>query len=199
MASDVRTIVLAAGAGRRLAPRTGGIPKQYWRPEGGRSLLEETVLRLQPLSPPERMLTVVADGHQQHLRSRAQDWSLGEVVYQPMDRGTAAGVLLPLVKVAAASPNAVVVITPSDHGVEDAELFRASIRQAIRRIEANDSEIVLFGVEPSAVTEGLSWIVPASGLPTSDGFRRVASFVESRRSSKRSDCSRWEPSGTRWC
>jgi mannose-1-phosphate guanylyltransferase len=103
------------------------------------------------------------------------------------------------VKVAAASPNAVVVITPSDHGVEDAELFRASIRQSIRRIEANDSEIVLFGVEPSAVTEGLSWIVPASGLPTSDGFRRVASFVESRRSSKRSDCSRWEPSGTRWC
>jgi mannose-1-phosphate guanylyltransferase len=179
MRAEVWTIVLAAGAGRRLASLTGGVPKQYWRPQGGSSLLEETVARLQPFSPPERTVTVVSETHREYLRSHAPRWSIGEVMYQPMDRGTAVGVLLPLVAVASAAPNAIVVITPSDHGVEDEALFGQGIRRAIDRVESGKGQVVLFGVEPSAVSEEFGWITPAErGPAASDGFQRVASFVE---------------------
>jgi mannose-1-phosphate guanylyltransferase len=45
------TIVLAAGSGRRLARITGGIPKQFWSPPGGTTLLEQTLRRMAPLAP----------------------------------------------------------------------------------------------------------------------------------------------------
>jgi mannose-1-phosphate guanylyltransferase len=173
------TIVLAAGAGRRLAPLTGGIPKQYWRPEGGRSLLEDTAARLRPLSPPDRMVTVVDESHRPYVNALPSRPALGRVLYQPMDRGTATGVLLPLMSVAAAAPEAIVVITPSDHGVEDEECFRRGVRRAVSRIESGRSQVVLFGVVPSVISSDFGWITPVEAVEQAEhDFQRVASFVE---------------------
>src|SRR5690606_23822021 len=52
------TVVLAAGAGRRLASVTGGVPKQFWRAAGGRSLLRQTLDRFAPLAPTSRTVVV---------------------------------------------------------------------------------------------------------------------------------------------
>jgi mannose-1-phosphate guanylyltransferase len=180
MANPLWAIVLAAGAGRRLASVTGGVPKQYWKPEGTQSLLESTLERLGPLAVPERTITIVDETHRGHVRALGRTGELGEVVYQPMDRGTAAGVLLPLAAVVASAPDALVVITPSDHGVEDAECFRRGITRAIARVESGTSEIVLFGVQPSSVSVDFGWIT--AGAPTAlvgdARFERVHAFVE---------------------
>ncbi len=174
------TIVLAAGAGRRLASITGGVPKQYWRPEGCQSLLESTLERLGPLAVPEQTITIVDETHRDHVRALGRTGELGEVLYQPLDRGTAAGVLLPLAAVVAQSPDAIVVITPSDHGVEDGEGFRLALNRAIARVQAGGSSIVLFGAEPTAVTMDFGWILP--GPPCrpfgETAFYTVQSFVE---------------------
>jgi mannose-1-phosphate guanylyltransferase len=180
MATSPWTIVLAAGAGRRLSSLTGGVPKQYWRPEGAQSLLESTLERLAPLSLPERTITVVDETHRDYVRRLGDRGELGEIAYQPMDRGTAAGVLLPLAAVAAASPDALVIVTPSDHGVEDAECFRRGLERAVARVESGASDVILFGVEPSAVSVDFGWIT--AGAPTTlvgdARFERVHAFVE---------------------
>ena len=54
METQLWSVVLAAGSGRRLSDLTGGTPKQFWRPTGSTSLVEETLARLAPISPPER-------------------------------------------------------------------------------------------------------------------------------------------------
>lgn len=106
-------------------------------------------------------------------------WRLGDVVYQPADRGTAAGVLLPLLTVLASSPEAIVVITPSDHGVADAGRFRDGIKQAIARARAGSSDVVVFGVEPTVVSADYGWIQPAGTGPLArNAFQRVVNFVE---------------------
>mgnify|MGYP003347202970 CR=1 FL=1 len=103
----------------------------------------------------------------------------GDVIYQPMDRGTASGVLLPLATIVATDPDAVVVITPSDHGVEDPEAFRRGIRLAAARVTARRSDIVLFGVEAGAPSTDLGWITAHAPEPLgSEHFRRVRAFVE---------------------
>ena len=179
MAHELWTIALAAGAGRRLASVTGGVPKQYYRPEGARSLLEETLARVRPLVAPERTLTVVDAGHRPYVESFDPHSPFGEVVYQPMDRGTAAGVLLPLMKVREAAPDAIVVVTPSDHGVGNDECFRKGISRAIARVRSGGCDIVLFGVEPSAIRADFGWIMPATrGTRATTAFQPVASFVE---------------------
>ena len=118
------SVVLAAGAGKRLSNRTGGIPKQFWRPHGGRSLLEETLGRLTPICPAERTVIVVGDQHRKHVRSWPAYPRSGRVVFQPTGRGTAAGVLVGLLPVLAADPD-------GDGGAVTAELC---VQQAIGRL-----------------------------------------------------------------
>ncbi len=169
------SIVLAAGAGRRLASVTGGVPKQFWHPPGGSSLLDSTLTRLSPLCPPERTFIVVNTAQRSFLKQPAA-WEQGRVVLQPDDRGTAAGLLFGLIEVLAAEPDAFVLVTPSDHGVLDPAEFRRGIANAIAHVHRRDS-VVLLGVQPSAVQTDYGWIL-LEGTGDDAGVHRVVSFVE---------------------
>lgn len=176
MLNNVWTVILAAGEGRRLSSVTGGVPKQFWRVPGGRSLLNDTRHRFAPFSPMSRMVIVVDRSHRPHLASTEAARSQGTVVYQPLDRGTAVGVLLGLTPIVAAEPDAIVVMTPADHGVTDSAVFRSGLAEALRHVAATDG-IVLFGVEPSAPLPDYGWIStgPAANIR---GIRSVTAFVE---------------------
>ncbi len=187
------TVVLAAGSGRRLAGVTGGVPKQFWCADGRVSLLRQTLDRFRPLSPPERTVVVVDASHGDYIHAGDVDDSLATIVYQPRDRGTATGVLLGLMPMLAGSPDEVVVITPSDHGVADEELFRRSIREAVEEVRQRDA-IVVFGIEASAPAVDFGWISP-DGVPEGRRFEPVAAFVEKP---TRSEAKRLLASGAVW-
>jgi mannose-1-phosphate guanylyltransferase len=172
VATQLWTVVLAAGAGRRLSGVTGGVPKQFWRGANGRSLLEQTVDRFSPLAPPSRTVVVVDAAHRGHLVGNA----VGKTIYQPGDRGTAAGVLLALTPVLESSPEAIVVITPSDHGVIDDGGFRRGLLDAVRH-GRSPGAVVIFGVQPAAAHHDYGWITPGP-LRSSGALRSVSSFVE---------------------
>ena len=177
MRLDAWSLVLAAGAGRRLSSLTGGVPKQFWRPQGRTSLLEDTLDRLSPLVPARRTITIVDRSHQAFVTAVANPDRLGEIVYQPEDRGTAAGVLLGLLAIVARARDAIVVLTPSDHGVRRPEAYREGLRTAIDSISLYESNIVLFGVEADQPQRDYGWITPAR-VPQPHELVNVASFVE---------------------
>jgi mannose-1-phosphate guanylyltransferase len=176
MTENPWVIVLAAGAGRRLASMTGGVPKQYWRYDGRRSLLEATLERTAPLSPAGRTLIVVDQSHQKYLDGLPSLTRRGRVIFQPRDRGTAAGVLLPLIDVIDADPNAIVLLTPSDQGIGRPDDFHAGIKCGLTAVQAGLTDAVLFGVEPDAALGDYGWISPDARR--SGPLRRVAGFVE---------------------
>jgi mannose-1-phosphate guanylyltransferase len=179
MASPLWSVILAAGRGSRLASVTGGVPKQFWSPHGERTLLEETVDRLSPLTSPARMVTVIDRSHQRYVDSFAGRTRLGHVVRQPADRGTAAGVMIGLVEVLARDAEAVVLVTPSDHGVARPREFRTGVGRAAELIALGRADVVLLAVEPTTPVGDYGWIVP---LPTrkqpAPDCHRVAGFVE---------------------
>lgn len=176
MAAHLWTVVLAAGAGRRLSGLTAGVPKQFWRGAYGRSLLEETVERFLPLAPPARTVVIVDASHRDHLFGSGRRGGIGKTVFQPQDRGTAAGVLLALTPVLESEPDAIVAITPSDHGIIDHARFRQGLLEAARYAGSHGA-IVIFGVRPSVAHSDYGWITP--GPSRSRPFlRSVASFVE---------------------
>ncbi len=169
------SVVLAAGAGRRLASLTGRVPKQFWRPEGGPSLLETTLDRVAPLAKPEHTVVIVDRGHRLHAGQLAGS-RVGTVLYQPADRGTAIGVLMALMPVLQSDPDALVLLTPSDHGIADDRRFRQGVLDVAAHLGSRDV-VTLFGVEPVSATEDYGWIVPADAGPGSR-LQRVATFVE---------------------
>ncbi len=143
------------------------------------SLLQDTVERLGSTTQGSRTV-IIADSTQVD-RARGQVMKTDiTVLGQPMDRGTAPGVLFPLMHILLRDPGATVVVTPSDHAVADNECFRQGIEEAIRSLEIDSGQIVLFGVEADAPRTDYGWIVPGIHLETFPDIplRRVVRFTE---------------------
>jgi mannose-1-phosphate guanylyltransferase len=174
-------LVLAAGSGKRLAGVTGGTPKQFWRFDGRRTLLEYTLDRCAPLASPARTRIVVDAGHTPFVERLPQLVRRGAILRQPMDRGTAAGVLLGLIDVLCAkhanNDDGVVMLMPSDHGVQRTDGFLAGIRRASLCVHAGLTDVVLFGITPDSADGDYGWIMPTEPAPAR-GFQKIASFIE---------------------
>ena len=170
-------LVLAAGSGKRLAGVTGGTPKQFWRFDGRRTLLEYTLDRCAPLASPERTRIVVDAGHASFVARLPQLARRAAILRQPMDRGTAAGVLLGLIDVLCADEDGVVMLMPSDHGVQRTGGFLSGIRRASLYVHAGLTDVVLFGITPDSADGDYGWIMPGEPAATR-GFQTIASFIE---------------------
>ena len=179
MLPDLWAVVLAGGAGRRLARLTGGIPKQDRAFRDGPTLVEDTARRIAPLSPSDHRVTVVDASHEGYVESLRYRRALGHVVLQPADRGTLPGVLLGLTPVLASDPDAIVLITPADHGVTHLGPFEQGILSAASFVQSGVRDIVLFGIEPATPAPDYGWITPkTNGACPVGHFARVDRFTE---------------------
>jgi mannose-1-phosphate guanylyltransferase len=173
-------IVLAAGDGTRLHSLTGSgdappVPKQYCSFRGGPSLLELACRRATACTSDGRVVVVVADSHRQWWHRALAGRGQTEIVVQPANRGTAAGILLPLLRVLSRDPEAVVAVLPSDHWVEREGRLVTVLRRAYAEVEARPEKVVLLGMVPEAADEDLGWILP---IDAPLGPRSVALFRE---------------------
>ena len=113
-------VVLAGGEGCRvqtfLAALCGGRGiKQYCAVLGRHSLLEKTLMRVQRLIPPERILVIVDARHRREAAQQLPHWPQENILYQPANRETAPGILLPLAHISHRDADATVAVFPSDH------------------------------------------------------------------------------------
>lgn len=178
-------VVLAGGEGRRLLELTRAIhgldlPKQFALIDGRRSLLQETLERIGPIVPPARTVVVVRAEYEALARRQAAAFDGIEFEAQPRDRDTGPGVLLPLARVLAHDPEALLAIFPSDHHLEDAAPFLAAVERAACASRRHPMRVFLLGAVPSGPEVEYGWIVPDPRVDDDepDEVRRVLAFVE---------------------
>lgn len=174
-------VILAAGEGKRVKDLTRDrwglpAPKQYSLVGGRSTLLDATLERAKKIAPPERIVAVVARQHRRWWATELADLPARNVISQPENRGTAAGILLPLLWITRRDSRARLVILPSDHGVASEGTLLEAITGAISCVPRSDSEMVLLGVQPERPETGYGWIVPGQG--DASLLRPVASFRE---------------------
>jgi mannose-1-phosphate guanylyltransferase len=174
-------LVLAAGDGRRLHSLTTtasglAIPKQFCSLVGGPSLLHEALHRAKAVASSDHICTIVAARHRTWWQGQLDALSPSNVIVQPRNRGTANGILLPLLQILARDPMARVILLPSDHHILDEVALARSLSVAAAPSTAARSEILLLGVEPREPDPDLGYIVPRRGSTTA--YREIERFVE---------------------
>jgi mannose-1-phosphate guanylyltransferase len=174
------TIVLAAGEGTRLRALTRALhgedlPKQFATIHGHKSMLQTTMLRTAQFSQPARTVVVVSAEREALAREQISDSSAVDVVAQPKNVGTGPGLLLPLARVVARDPDAIVAVVPSDHYVRDQDAFVESVRRAALVARDQDA-LVLVAAIPEGPETQYGWIV--TGSDDIACGREVTGFVE---------------------
>jgi len=179
------SVVLAGGEGERVRPLVQSWlgrhkPKQYCTFVGTRSMFQHTLNRAAKLTPPDQMVTVVAHGHGYEPWTQLDGISGIQVLRQPLNRDTAAGIFLPLAYIRAQDPEATVVIHPSDHFVYPEDRFVEVVQHMVRAAERHPQRLVLLGVQPDRLELEYGWIQPGATLDQSTSYhvRAVQAFLE---------------------
>jgi len=130
---------------------------------------------------PTRTLVVVNTPYTRVAREQVDTYAGISLVEQPRNRGTAPGILLPLIRVQRENPEATVMLLPSDHSFVNVPLLVRGLEMAWAAVEENPTHLVVCGVEASHPSSDFGWIIP-EGRPLDPGsgpwIRPVRYFVE---------------------
>lgn len=182
--ANVWAVVLAGGEGTRvrsfLKQVCGGSGlKQFSTIIGERSMLHCTLDRITQLIPPERILVVVSSQHREDVEKQLGHWPKENIIYQPCNRDTAPGILLPLAHITNRDPAAKVVVFPSDHFILDEQRFLSAVKKALAEVRKHSTKMILLGMTPQQGEETeYGYIVGAARKAQNDEVGPVAGFVE---------------------
>jgi mannose-1-phosphate guanylyltransferase len=174
-------VVMAGGSGTRFWPKSRrNRPKQLLRLYGDATMLQQTVARVAPLVPPERVLVVTGADQAAAVREQLPEVPARNVVAEPCPRDTAPCVGLAAEIIARKDPEGVMIVMAADHVIRPTEAFVKTVRAALAVIEADPNAFVTFGVKPSRAETGYGYIERGEPLGTIDGVavHRVAQFRE---------------------
>ena len=176
-------VILAGGDGTRLKPLTRRItgderPKQFCPVISDMSLVKETQKRVALEVAKERTLFVVNRLHEPYYAGILGGTPADNLIEQPRNIGTAPAILYSVLKIAAADPQAIVAIFPSDHYVSDNRKFMTHIRSAFETAHFRQDLVILLGVEPESPETEYGWIEPAGSIQGHRQLHRVRRFWE---------------------
>lgn len=170
-------VILAGGDGTRLKALTRTIagderPKQFCTLWGGETLLEKTRRRAALKIAPRNIYFSLTAAHEKYYRDEFSAEERAKLIVQPENKGTAPAILLALLKLARANPEATVAFFPSDHYFSDDAAFMEQVETAFRAVENDAGRIVLLGIEPDKAETSYGWIEPVESL-----FKNVAGAI----------------------
>jgi mannose-1-phosphate guanylyltransferase len=166
----LHAIVMAGGSGTRFWPASrAALPKQLLPLAGERTLLEDTVTRLEGLVPPERLLVVTSARLLDAARRQLPQVPDAGLVGEPCKRDTAPCIGLAALLVARHDPDATMAVMPSDHVIAPAAKFQDAIRQAAALVDEAPGRLVTFGIRPTYPAESFGYIQQGAALAVAPG------------------------------
>ena len=151
-------VIMAGGKGARFWPRSRNrLPKHLLDICSEKTIVQETVTRILPLTPPEKILVVTGAAHAEPLIAQLPEIPRENILIEPVGRNTAPCIGLAALVVKHRSGDDVMAVLPSDHRIGDEETFRR-VLSAAADIAATGEHLVTVGIKPTGPETGYGYI-----------------------------------------
>ncbi|UKM65176.1 mannose-1-phosphate guanylyltransferase [Flavobacteriaceae bacterium GSB9] len=159
MKNNYYAILMAGGVGSRFWPvSTQEFPKQFHDMLGtGDTLIQKTFHRLADLIPKENIYILTNERYNDLVLEQLPEVAQKQVVLEPAMRNTAPCILYASLKIQKENPDAVMIVAPSDHWIEDEKTFSSNVKQAFEFCSKNDALMTL-GIQPTFPNTGYGYI-----------------------------------------
>lgn len=158
--SNVCAVVMAGGSGTRLWPESRRDRPKPFLPllPDGRSTIAATFSRLDGLVPPERRFVVAGRSFASLVADALPELEPRRTLLEPCGRDTAPCVAWAALEALQVDENATLIVLPSDHLVRPDAAFRATLVQAVRLVEEDETRLVTLGVVPTEPSSAYGYI-----------------------------------------
>lgn len=159
MNKNYYAILMAGGVGSRFWPvSTADFPKQFHDMLGtGETLIQKTFSRLSQLIPKENILILTNESYNDIILEQLPQVKQDQIILEPAMRNTAPCILYASLKIKKQNPEAVMVVAPSDHWIEDEVQFVSNLQNAFNFCEMQDTLMTL-GILPTFPNTGYGYI-----------------------------------------
>ncbi|MBQ1725561.1 MAG: mannose-1-phosphate guanylyltransferase, partial [Muribaculaceae bacterium] len=170
-------VVMCGGVGSRFWPYSrNAMPKQFIDFFGtGRSLLQMTIDRIRPLVPTENIILMTNEQYAPIIAEQLPEIDRRQILLEPARRNTAPCIAWAAHHIHAINPDALIMVTPSDHLILKTEEFQRTAREAFDFICDHDA-LLTMGIKPNHPETGYGYI--QVGEAVRDDFRKVKTFTE---------------------
>lgn len=150
---------MAGGVGSRFWPvSTQAYPKQFHDMLGtGETLIQKTFSRLENIIPKENIFILTNQRYNDLVLEQLPGVSQRQIVLEPAMRNTAPCILFSALKIQKENPDAIMVVAPSDHWIEDEASFTENVQRSFEFCANNDALMTL-GIKPTFPNTGYGYI-----------------------------------------
>jgi mannose-1-phosphate guanylyltransferase len=151
-------VVMAGGSGTRFWPLSRRKhPKQLLELFGHGTLLEQTVERLRPLVPPERIYIYTSELVLREVRRRLPQVPRAQIVAEPASRNTAPTLGVAAHEILRRDPQGLMLVLPADHIIAKPAEFLRVLRAGCETANVQGRSVVI-GLKPTRPDTGFGYV-----------------------------------------
>jgi mannose-1-phosphate guanylyltransferase len=159
--SNVFSVIMAGGIGSRFWPLSREKkPKQFLDILGtGKTLIQQTYERFRKISLPQNIFVVTNQQYKQLVKEQLPELPESNILLEPERRNTAPCIAYAAKKIELINPDAIMIVSPSDHKVDNTDRFIYLLQMGVKFIqEHNPNALLTLGIEPTRPETGYGYI-----------------------------------------
>ena len=174
---ELFVVIMAGGVGSRFWPRSKQEkPKQLIRIFGENTMIQDTVNRVEGLVEPENILIITNQVQKEQILKQLPQLKKENIIAEPFGKNTAACIGLASILIHNKNKDAVTIILPADHLIQNKREFHKVLKKAAKFAYKSDG-LVTIGIQPTRPETGYGYI-QISDEEVEKGIYKIQTFAE---------------------